>query len=384
MATDFPGGLQAFSDVGTGDDITASNHNTIQDTIEALEAKVGITSSAVVTSLDYLLKNPSSTTPGHLHTTLGTITTGTLSTGAVIGGVTMTLSSDATGDIYYRNASGVLTRLAISGTEDHVLSVSSGGLPEWAAAAGGSNDFTGKVRIDASNATTALDVEQASTGDIATFSTSAVWDTFRIFPGTGDYVQGYFSGSAGLFIKPAGTAGGILVLSILDYDDNNLISVNAGRAGEDNIKIGNNGNCAVELHASTGVEVKGNNRLYIGDHSGGGSTRSYLGLDTLNSEEGSMTAFIDEDADNHGAFGVKIQGGSEVAIFSSRYVSVGIASLAAAATEGFPAIPHVDGPPSATPVAPTGMASIAFEVGNNKLWIYNSTGTPAWKYVTLS
>lgn len=45
-------------------------------------------------------------------TTLGTITTGTIGTGAVIGGATITLGSDATGDIYYRNASGVLTRLA--------------------------------------------------------------------------------------------------------------------------------------------------------------------------------------------------------------------------------------------------------------------------------
>lgn len=68
-------------------------------------------------------------------TTLGTVTTGTLSTGAVIGGVTMTLGSDATGDIYYRNSGGVLTRLA-AGTNGHVLTLS-GGLPSWAAASGG-------------------------------------------------------------------------------------------------------------------------------------------------------------------------------------------------------------------------------------------------------
>ena len=33
-----------------------------------LEAKVGIDGSAVVTSLDYLLKNAASHDPGHLHT----------------------------------------------------------------------------------------------------------------------------------------------------------------------------------------------------------------------------------------------------------------------------------------------------------------------------
>ena len=50
----------------------------------------------------------------------------------VLGGVTMTLGSDATGDIYYRNSSGDLTRLAI-GTTAQVLTVA-GGLPSWAAA----------------------------------------------------------------------------------------------------------------------------------------------------------------------------------------------------------------------------------------------------------
>jgi hypothetical protein len=66
--------------------------------------------------------------------TLGTVTAGTLSTGAVIGGVTVTLGSDATGDIYYRNASGVFTRLGI-GSAAQVLTVS-GGLPAWAASSG--------------------------------------------------------------------------------------------------------------------------------------------------------------------------------------------------------------------------------------------------------
>lgn len=68
-------------------------------------------------------------------TTVGTITSGGLGTGAVIGGVTMTLGTDGTGDIYYRSAGGVLTRLA-AGTNGHVLTLSSG-LPAWQAAAGG-------------------------------------------------------------------------------------------------------------------------------------------------------------------------------------------------------------------------------------------------------
>lgn len=63
-------------------------------------------------------------------TTLGTVTTGTLSTGAIIGGVTMTLGSDAANDIYYRNGSGVLTRLA-NGTTGQYLGATTGSAPSW-------------------------------------------------------------------------------------------------------------------------------------------------------------------------------------------------------------------------------------------------------------
>ena len=66
--------------------------------------------------------------------TLGTVTAGTLSTGAVIAGVTITVGSDATGDLHYRNASGVFTRLGI-GSAAQVLTVT-GGLPSWAAGSG--------------------------------------------------------------------------------------------------------------------------------------------------------------------------------------------------------------------------------------------------------
>jgi hypothetical protein len=65
-----------------------------------------------------------------------TLTNKTLSsTTNVIGGVTMTLGSDATGDIYYRNSGGVLTRLAI-GSTNQVLTVAAG-LPSWAASSSG-------------------------------------------------------------------------------------------------------------------------------------------------------------------------------------------------------------------------------------------------------
>jgi hypothetical protein len=71
-------------------------------------------------------------------TTTGTITSGGLGTGAVIAKPTMTLGSDADGDMYYR-ASNVLTRLA-KGTEGQVLTMNVGATaPEWKAATGGSS-----------------------------------------------------------------------------------------------------------------------------------------------------------------------------------------------------------------------------------------------------
>ena len=63
-------------------------------------------------------------------TTVGTVTTGTWS-GVIDGSATMTLGSDATGDIYYRDASGFLERLA-SGADGYVLTgTGAGSIPAW-------------------------------------------------------------------------------------------------------------------------------------------------------------------------------------------------------------------------------------------------------------
>jgi hypothetical protein len=76
-------------------------------------------------------------------TALGTVTSGGLGTGASLGGVTMSLGSDADGDIYYR-ASNVLMRLP-KGTGLQQLRMNAGATaPEWAT-------------VSSSGATTALD-----------------------------------------------------------------------------------------------------------------------------------------------------------------------------------------------------------------------------------
>ena len=73
-------------------------------------------------------------------TTLGTVTSGTISTGAVLKDVTMTLGSDADGDLYYRS-SNKLTRLA-KGTTLQYLRMNAGATaPEWATGGSGASAF---------------------------------------------------------------------------------------------------------------------------------------------------------------------------------------------------------------------------------------------------
>lgn len=85
-----------------------------------------------------------------------TLTNKTLSTGTILSSPpTMSLGSDATGDVYYRNAGGLLTRLP-AGTNGHVLTLSSG-VPSWAAAAaGGLTNFTESLVTAAPHATVPL------------------------------------------------------------------------------------------------------------------------------------------------------------------------------------------------------------------------------------
>jgi len=66
MSTNFPTSLDSFATLTDNvEDVLSSHQNNRADAIEAIEAKIGIDSSAVVTSLDYLLTSASSEDPGH-------------------------------------------------------------------------------------------------------------------------------------------------------------------------------------------------------------------------------------------------------------------------------------------------------------------------------
>ena len=78
MAINFPVSLDALTNPAPTDycdDVSLSGKiGDLNDAVEALEAKLGVDSSAVTTSIDYLLKSSSSSNPGHKHTAIGGIT----------------------------------------------------------------------------------------------------------------------------------------------------------------------------------------------------------------------------------------------------------------------------------------------------------------------
>lgn len=134
MAINFPTSLDTLSNPSASELLENANaaldhdaqHSNANDAIEALEAKVGINSSAVTTSHDYKLSEVTGSDKGVGKTAIQTLTNKTLTSPVV------NVTSDATGDLYYRNASGLFTRLPI-GTSGQVLSANGSSIPEWIA-----------------------------------------------------------------------------------------------------------------------------------------------------------------------------------------------------------------------------------------------------------
>lgn len=139
MATTYPTTLQDLDVTRgtTGQPLNSPNHITHHltedDTIEALQAKVGITGSAVATTIDYKLTNAASSNPGHKHTLAqgATDVTATFTELNYSSGVTSAVQTQldakqlrstltAKGDLYVATASNTTNRQAV-GTDGQVL-----------------------------------------------------------------------------------------------------------------------------------------------------------------------------------------------------------------------------------------------------------------------
>lgn len=138
----YPTSLDTFTNP-TGTDLlensnTALDHDTqhadANDAIEALQAKVGANNSAVTTSHDYKLSEVTATDKAVGKTATQTLSNKTLTSPVI------NVTSDATGDMYYRNSGGNFTRLPL-GASGTIIS-SNGTTPEWIANPGASDAST--------------------------------------------------------------------------------------------------------------------------------------------------------------------------------------------------------------------------------------------------
>jgi hypothetical protein len=234
MAINFPTSLDSLTNPTSSDTLNspdhALQHANANDAVEALEAKVGVNSSAVTTSLDYILKNSSSSNPGHRHTlaqgatdvtststqlnylSSATGTTGTTSTNVVfstsptlvtpvlgiatatsVNKITITApASGATLTIIDGKTLTINNTLTFSGTDSSTLNIGGGGTlgsnayTSTAYAPIASPTFTGTVTIPTSfvigavtvtTTGTQLNYLNAATGTTGTTSTNLVFST---------------------------------------------------------------------------------------------------------------------------------------------------------------------------------------------------------------
>jgi hypothetical protein len=172
----------------------------------------------------------------------------------VLGGVTMTLGSDANGDTYYR-ASGVLTRLA-KGTAGQVLTMNAGATaPEWAAAAGGSGITIGTTTVTSGTGgrfiyeTTGNVVGEISTltsdGTIVTFSPTVTTGTGAT-SGLNATANSLTTGTAFHFSSSSVTSGSIV----------NIASTStAGATGVEGLNIAMSGANGTTAQTVTGATI---------------------------------------------------------------------------------------------------------------------------------
>lgn len=101
-----------------------TSHSAIQTAIIAIETLLGVTASAVTGTFNYILGEITGSDKA-----VGKTATQTLENKTLGAGTAIDLGSDAEGDIYYRNSSGDLARLA-RGTDNYILKMN-GNVPNW-------------------------------------------------------------------------------------------------------------------------------------------------------------------------------------------------------------------------------------------------------------
>ncbi len=148
--------------------------NSEQTKLSNIETNADVTDTANVTAAGALMDSELTDLAGvkALDTsTLATLTGTQTLTNKTLTSPAINVTSDATGDIYYRTAGGAFARLAI-GSTDEVLTVASG-LPSWAAASGGGGGWTEIDTVEPTSDVTSMEI--TGLGSYNHLRVAAVW-----------------------------------------------------------------------------------------------------------------------------------------------------------------------------------------------------------------
>ena len=259
--------------------------------------------------------------------TVGTITSGTWS-GVIDGSATITMGSDATGDIYYRNASGYLTRLAAGADGTVLTGTGSGSVPAWESPTVG--DITSVVAgVGLSGGGTSGDV--TLTLDISELSTvtPADGDFFATLDSDGANEQKTTTTALATLFAGAGMTATSAVLNVIGGDgitaNSNDVAITAtqttvtsvlnaslavGRDADNQIKFGTDDQIIFEVAGGDGVTFKASGEIEATslDISGDADIDGTTNLDAVDIDgavqiDGTVTVGVDDTGKDVKFFG---------------------------------------------------------------------------------
>jgi len=229
------------------------------------------------------------------------------------------VGSDATGDIYYRDASGFLERLAAS-TDGHVLtSTGAGAVPAWEAVPSsgttltgstaetictvtGANAFQGEanLRFDGSE----LYINDTENGGVATGLTINQGDA-------NDHVLTFKSSIANGFLTTVNPTGTQQTAETDDFATFSMVTADGGGLHIQSIQNESTGRAMIiASHGGTASATKASNAdvlmtMYAGEHDGSGNSRNVtangnvFGVGCRRAAGNKIVFIVDEDGDLH-------------------------------------------------------------------------------------